>query len=110
MCVDVQDVFPTVNPQRLVDTLRRQGFCIPLINLITSYLDGRSTTIAFEDYESEPKKLNTGLPQGSPLSVILYILYNTSLLTQAVDLLETSSLGFIDDMAFITADKSLNTV
>lgn len=108
--VDVKAVFPTVNPLRLVDPLRRQGFRMSLINLVSSYLEARLTTIAFGDYESAPKHLDIGLPQGSPLSVILYILYNSSLLTQAADLVDTSSLGFIEDVAFITADKSINTV
>lgn len=108
--MDVKAAFPTVNPTRLVDTLRRQRFCPTLTTLISSYLTGRSTTIAFGDFESAPKRLNIGLPQGSPLSVILYILYNASLLTQAADLADTSSLGFIDDVAFITADRSLNKV
>lgn len=108
--VDVKAAFPTVNPTRLTDTLRRQGFCPSLINLVASYLSGRSTTIAFGDFESEPKDLRIGLPQGSPLSVILYILYNSSLLTQACNIPETTSLGFIDDVAFVTADKSLNAV
>lgn len=110
LLVDVKADFPTVNPTRLVDTLQRQGFCASLTNLISLYLNGRSTTIAFGDYESGPKRLDIGLPQGSPLSVILYILYNTSLLTQASDMQDTSFLGLVDDVAFLTAEKSLTTV
>lgn len=72
--VDVKAAFPTVNPTCLANTLRCQGFCPSLIRLISSYLSQRSTTIAFGDYESEPKPLTIGLPQGSMLSVILYIL------------------------------------
>lgn len=81
-----------------------------MVKLVQAYLTGRSTTILFGDFESDPKSLSIGLPQGSPLSVILYILYNSSLLTQAIDLPHTSSLGFVDDVAFLTADKSLDTV
>lgn len=105
--MDVKAAFPTVNPCRLVDTLRRQGFCPALTNLVSSYLKGCATTIAFGDFESEPKRLSIGLPQGSPLSVILY---NSSLLSQEAGMPDMLSLGFIDDVAFITADKSLNTV
>lgn len=108
--VDVKEAFPTINPTQLIDTLRTQGFCPTLTNLVSAYLTDRSTTIAFGDFKSDPKPLTIGLPQGSPLSVILYILYNTSLLMQAGDMTDTSSLGFIDDVAFITADKSLHVV
>lgn len=108
--VDVRALFPKANPLSLVDTLNRQVFCPSLTNLISSYLQGRLTAIAFGYYESFPEALSIGLAQGSPLSVILYILYNASLLTQASDMQDTSALGFIDDMVFITADKSLKTV
>lgn len=64
----------------------------------------------FGDFESEPKPLTIGLPQGSPLSVILYILYNYSLLMQVSEMPDTSSLGLIDNVAFSTADKTINTV
>lgn len=108
--VEVKAAFPTVNPQRLVDTLCFWGFFPSLVLLIASHLSQRSTTIAFGDFESEPKQPSIGLHQGSPLSGILYILYNSSLLAQASDLPETSMLGFIDNIAFVTADISSSTV
>lgn len=108
--VDVKAAFPTVNPTCLADTLTKQGFAPGIVRLILAYLTSRSTTIMFGDFESLPKPLPIGLPQGSPLSVILYILYNSSLLMQAGDMPDTSSLGFVDDVAFLTADRSLNTV
>lgn len=108
--VDVKEAFPTVHPTRLVNILKKQDFFPTLTTLVRSYLHDRSTTITFGDYESKPKSLSIGLPQGSPLSVILYILYNSSLLNQAVDMKDTSSLVFIDDVAFVTADKYLNRI
>lgn len=108
--VEVKVAFPTVNPCCLNNTLHRQGLCPTLVNLVLSYLTGRSTTIALDDFESGPKPLSIGLPQGSPLSGILYILDNTSLLTQVSEMSDTSSLGFIDNVSFITADESLNKV
>lgn len=108
--MDVKEAFPTVHPTRLVNILKKQDFFPTLTTLVRSYLHDRSTTITFGDYESRPKSLSIGLPQGSPLSVILYILYNSSLLNQAVDMKDTSSLVFIDDVAFVTADKYLNRI
>lgn len=98
------------NPCQLADTLYKQGFPTDLVKLVQAYLSNRSTTISFGDFESEPMSLSIGLPQGSPLSVILYILYNSSLLTQAEDMPQATSLGFVDDIAFLTADKSLEAV
>lgn len=106
--VDVQAAFPTVNPTRLCNTLEKMGFCPLITRLLFNYLSNRKTTINFGSFESEPKDLSIGLPQGSPLSVILYILYNSSLLEQIQDMQDTISLGFIDDVAFATAHTNLD--
>lgn len=57
-----------------------------MVHLGLAYLSKRLTTFSFGNFESNQKSLTIGLPQGSPLSVILYILYNSSLLTQAADM------------------------
>lgn len=45
----------------------------------------------------------TGIPQGSPLSPILYLLYNADL----VDGCEgVKTIGWVDDVAFIVTGKS----
>lgn len=100
--VDVQAAFPMVHPDRMVATLTSLGVFPALCNLIQDYLNARSTTISFGEFESEPKSLTIGLPQGLPLSVILYIIYNTSLLQQSSAIPNTIALGFIDDVAFAT--------
>lgn len=53
--------------------------------------------------------IDNGLPQGSPLSPILYVLYNTSFLlphpiTPDADRI---SLGFIDDVAHLVANRDI---
>lgn len=108
--VDIKAAFPTVNPRRLNDTLHQMGFCQSLIRLVDNFLSGRSKTFQLGDYQSSPKDLTIGLPQGSPLSVILSILYNTPLLRIADGLQDTIALGFIDDVAFVTAGLSTEDV
>lgn len=64
-------------------------FCPGLVELTKDFLQDRSTTFQLVDYRSDPKPLTIGLPQGSPLLVILYILYNTPLLQQADNIPDT---------------------
>lgn len=104
--VDVKAAFPTVDPTRLTHTLDKLGYCPSLTRLITNFLSQRKTTFQLGDYRSEPKQLTIGLPQGSPLSVILYILYNSSLLRQVEGSESSIAMGFIDDVAFLTARDS----
>lgn len=47
--------------------------------------------------------MNHGLPQGSPLSPLLYLLYNNTLLSLPDSLTHSTSLGFVDDFILMTA-------
>lgn len=107
--VDVQAAFPTVHPARMVSTLASMGVCPSMCRLFDDYLSHQSATISFGDFKSPPKSLTIGLPQGSPLSVILYVIYNSSLLGQSIDVPDIISLGFIDNVAFVTAATQLKT-
>ena len=64
--------------------------------------------MCLEGFVSNPFKLKCGLPQGSPLSPILYVIYNSDLLSS--NKLELSqdqiSLGFIDDLVHLSANKN----
>lgn len=107
---DVKTAFLPVEPHGLQDTLHWKGFYISFVNLISYNLTGFLTLISFGDYESNSKVLSIGIPQQSPLLVILYVLYNLSLIPQALKLPNTPSINFIDDVASMTADKSISTV
>lgn len=110
--VDVKAAFPTVNPTRLTDTSNKMGFCPNLTRLTANFLSERATTFQIGDYQSEPKgqRLTIGLPQGSPLLVILYILYNPPLLRVADVVPDTISLGLINDVAFATSGSTVEEV
>lgn len=103
-------MFPTFNPTRLCHTLQQMGFCPNVTHLISNFLSCRSTTFQLENYQSQPKLLTIDLPKGSPLSVFLYILYNTPLLRQADGLTDMISLGFIDNVAFSAARPTVKEV
>lgn len=47
-----------------------------------------------------------GLPKGSPLSVILYIIYKSSLLQQTKGKESIIAMGFINNVAFLTVSKT----
>lgn len=94
----------------MTDTLEKMGFHPSFNRLISNFLSQHRTTFQLGDFRSEPKQLTIGLPQGSPLSVILYILYNTSLLRQVEGTKESIAMGFIDDVAFLTARRTQDKV
>ncbi|KAG0143920.1 hypothetical protein CROQUDRAFT_48107, partial [Cronartium quercuum f. sp. fusiforme G11] len=71
---------------------------------------GKVVGLLFVDVNAAFLKLTIGPSQGSPLSVLHYILYNSHLLTQASNITDTIFLGFIDNVSFITAQQGFNGV
>ena len=61
-------------------------------------LTGHLTTIGFDDYISDSFSVSDGCDQGCPLSVVLYLYYNTGLLEIANTVDKELAPGFIDDV------------
>ena len=71
--------------------------------MVRSFLTDRTTTLIVDDKETAPRQLNAGVPQGSPLSPILFLFYNAPLLEVANQLdLPMIPLGFADDINLLT--------
>ncbi len=54
-----------------------------------------------DGYKSRRYKISTGIPQGSPLSPILYLFYNAVLVDAYNSDDATTSVGYIDDIAIV---------
>ena len=67
------------------------------VKWIYSFCSNRRASIAFADFCSTTVDVQQpGLPQGSPLSPVLYILFNTNLLLGTIDA-KRGDMGFVDD-------------
>ncbi|CDO74892.1 hypothetical protein BN946_scf184461.g4 [Trametes cinnabarina] len=106
--LDISSAFPSVNHQRLLHNLRKRRVPEPLVRWIADFLRDRCTQLKFDDFTSEPLPADCGLPQGSPLSPILYLFYSSDLL-EICDPRDRSrtSLGYIDDTAMVVSSKSI---
>jgi retron-type reverse transcriptase len=103
LSLDIAGAFDIVNHLRLLDNLRKKGVPLWFVRTVRSFLTDRTTTLLVDNEETEPRQLNAGVPQGSPLSPILFLFYNAPLL-EALNQpdLPLSPLGFADDVNLLT--------
>ena len=80
LSLDIAGAFDTVNHTRLLDNLRKKGIPYWFVRTLKSFLTDRSTTLIVDREETTVRKLNVSIPQGSPLSLILFLFYNAPLL------------------------------
>ena len=72
--VDLQKAFGTVEHQILLTKLNHNGIC-GISNDWFKYLSNHNQYIYINAYESDLAALNCGIPQGSVLGLLLFLLY-----------------------------------
>ena len=73
--LDFQKAFDTVDHGILLDKLYNYGIRGIALDWSSSYLSKRFQIVSYNSCESEPKKITCGVPQGSILGPLLFLLY-----------------------------------
>ena len=73
--LDFSKAFDTVDHEILLDKLDKYGIRGVCKNWITSYLSNRSQYVSFNSRNSTSSKIICGVPQGSIMGALLFILY-----------------------------------
>jgi retron-type reverse transcriptase len=103
--LDIKGAFDTVNHTRLLHTLQLQGFPPWVVRWVRSFLESRTASLNFDGESTPPYHITAGVPQGSPLSPILFLLYTASLYTQLQDHTGLIAVGFADDLNLLAFGK-----
>jgi len=102
--MDVAGAFNNVHHERLIHNMCKCKIPTEITQWILSFLSNRMTQMRFNGITTDHIPTPTGIPQGSPLSPILYILYNSDLL----DIPKREGqlgLGYIDDILYGVQNK-----
>ena len=72
LALDVSKAFDRVSHERLLHNLRKRRIPDLLVDWVKSFLGDRETAFRIGSYTSSQRATSCGIPQGSPLSPILY--------------------------------------
>jgi len=103
--LDVKGAFDHVAKNRLLQVLVQLKLPICLVLWVKSFVEDRIIRLSFNNETEAFQPLNTGIPQGSPISPILFLIYIRDLfMSQSI-----KPLSYMDDISLIAASKSFKT-
>ncbi|KAK7582830.1 hypothetical protein V3481_012128 [Fusarium oxysporum f. sp. vasinfectum] len=94
---DVKGAYNGVCKERLLQRMKARGIPEGLLRWIDAFCSERTATIVINGQSSESRPLpQAGLPQGSPLSPILFLFFNADLVQTQIDR-NGGAIAFVDD-------------
>jgi len=113
--LDLTGAYDNVSHPRLLETIQKKRLPTWIRDITQGFLKDRKTSLLFDGQSSAKISTGTGIPQGSPLSPILFLIFISPLLEQTNPAnLPQTSIGFVDDTNLVVwsplAEKNCRTL
>jgi len=105
--LDLSKAFDTIDHDLLLNKLNKYGFSDNAYNLIKDYLSDRKSIVKFNGSESKSEILKSGVPQGSILGPLLFIIFINDLCHIQS---QSRKCLFADDTTLFIAGKNLSNL
>ena len=104
--LDLKKAFDTVNHCLLIEKLKHIGIKDNTLNWFISYLSNRSQVVSINSSLSDSKYIDIGVPQGSILGPLLFIIFVNSL----ADCVSCKCVMYADDTTLLCSSKDSLTL
>jgi len=111
LLMDIKAAFPSVAKGRLVNWMKVRQMDGDLIRWTESFLSERTVEIVIEGNTMDRHPVEAGVPQGSPVSPILFAIYTSGLIKCVEEYVsEAEGLSFVDDLGWVATRSDVNHV
>ena len=104
--LDVKGGFDNVESHSLLSLLRRKGVSPYLVQWVGSFLRDRTGRLTFQGPPCVFAPVSEGVPQGSPISPLLFVIYVSSL---HLDIPRSLIVSYVDEFAVTVASPTYRT-
>ena len=104
--LDLQKAFDTVNHKILLGKLKAAGLADSSIKWFDSYLTGRNQVVDVDGVHSNPRDVTCGVPQGSILGPLLFLVY----VNDMVSAVNCKLLLYADDSALMVSHRDTEVI
>ena len=103
LLLDVQKAFDCVNHEILCEKIKAIGIDP---SWFAAYLSDRNQSVTIKDVSSDPLDITSGVPQGSLLGPLLYLIYSNDMVLS----IKHKLLLYADDSVILVCDKNADVV
>jgi hypothetical protein len=107
LLMDIKAAIPSVAKGRQVNAMKVKRMVGDLIQWTESFLTERIVQIIIEGNTMERHPLAAGVPQGSPVSPILFAIYTLQLIKWVKDYVSAEGLSFVDGLGWVATGRTL---
>jgi len=110
LLMDVKGAFPHVAKGNLIKRMEEMGFEADLVRWVECFMEERRVIMSMDGKEGESMDVETGVPQGSPVSPVLFVKYLSGLFGKVeAEEKECGSEGisFVDDVAWVVEGEDV---
>ena len=104
--IDLSKAFDTISHSKVLTKLPSYGIDGKELRWFEDYLFNRPPQVSYNGVLSEPQHLKSGVPQGSILGPLLFVLFFNDI----TDVIETNVIKYADDTVIYWADKDVSNL
>ena len=104
---DIEGAFNQVHPATLQQVMSQRRMPIYLIRWIEAFNTDRQISFGFDQQTEEPQPYRCGLPQGSPISPILFLIFSNAMLEKQHSPTDAVDTSYIDDVCMVQNSRTI---
>jgi hypothetical protein len=95
---DVSGAFNNTDPDILIEVMRRKVMPLYIVNWVQQFLSNGTLSFSFDGQIEPPTSFSSGLPQGSPISPVLFLIM-ANIITEVPPTVTEKTTSYVDDIS-----------
>jgi ribonuclease HI len=105
---DIEGAFNQVHPTTLLEVLNQRQMPLYLTKWVAAFNTDREIAFGFDHQSETPQPYRCGLPQGSPMSPILFLIYSNAMLEREHYPADTIDTSYVDDICMVQLSHTVS--